>query len=164
MIQKKICMLGAYAVGKTSLVQRYVHSIYFDNYLTTVGVKIDKKALTVNDQIMNLILWDIAGGDEVSAVRLSYLRGAAGYLLVVDGTRPETLDIAYTIERCVAAEIGTVPFVVLFNKYDLAGQWQLPGSIQEDCRQAGWSVLNTSAKTGEGVEQAFHRLAGLLLT
>jgi GTPase SAR1 family protein len=59
MIQKKICMLGAFAVGKTSLVARYVKSIYSDKYQTTVGVKIEKKTLQVDGQEWNLIVWDL---------------------------------------------------------------------------------------------------------
>ena len=70
MQQKKICMLGAFAVGKTSLVRRYVDSIFSDTYLTTVGVKIDKRVVPVGNDSVNLILWDIAGEDEVSAVRM----------------------------------------------------------------------------------------------
>ena len=106
MLQKKICLLGAFGVGKTSLIRRYVDSIFSDAYLTTVGVKIDKKVLTVGTEEMALILWDIAGEDEIAAVRVSYLRGAAGYLLVVDGTRPETLDTAESIQKRITAEIG----------------------------------------------------------
>ena len=77
MLQKKICLLGAFGVGKTSLVRRYVDTIFSDAYLTTVGVKIDKKLLTVGGEQMALILWDIAGEDDIAAVRVSYLRGAA---------------------------------------------------------------------------------------
>ena len=85
-------------MGKTSLVRRFVDSIFSDAYLTTVGVKIDKKVLSTGTEPLALILWDIAGEDEVSAVRMSYLRGAAGYLLVVDSTRPETLETAASIQ------------------------------------------------------------------
>lgn len=60
-LQKKICMLGGFSVGKTSLVRRYVHSVFSDAYLTTVGVKIDKKIVTLPDRTVNLILWDLAG-------------------------------------------------------------------------------------------------------
>ena len=97
MLQKKICLLGAFGVGKTSLTRRFVDSIFSDTYLTTVGVKIDKKTVAVNGNTVNLLIWDIAGEDEVSAVRTSYLRGAAGYLLVVDVTRAQTLAVAKSI-------------------------------------------------------------------
>lgn len=159
MLQKKICLLGAFGVGKTSLVRRYVDTIFSDAYLTTVGVKIDKKQLTVGSEQMALILWDIAGEDEVAAVRVSYLRGAAGYLLVVDGTRPETLDTAVSIQARVGAEIGEVPFVALLNKADLLEDWALPAERIERLEAAGWNFRRTSAKTGMGVEEAFQELA-----
>lgn len=159
MLQKKICLLGAFGVGKTSLVRRYVDTIFSDAYLTTVGVKIDKKQLTVGSEQMALILWDIAGEDEVAAVRVSYLRGAAGYLLVVDGTRPETLDTAVSIQARVGAEIGEVPFVALLNKADLLEDWALPAERIERLEAAGWNFRRTSAKTGMGVEEAFLELA-----
>src|ERR1041385_1285654 len=92
-IQRKICMLGGFGVGKTSLVKRYVESIFSETYLTTVGVKIDKKTVDLSDLIVNLILWDVAGEDDISSLRMSYLRGSAGYVLVADGTRPSTLEV-----------------------------------------------------------------------
>lgn len=159
MLQKKICMLGAFGVGKTSLVRRYVASIFSDTYLTTVGVKIDKKTLTVDGRTVYLILWDIAGEDDISALRTSYLRGAAGYFLVVDGTRGETLEVARSIQRRVEAEVGQVPFMVLLNKYDLVDRWRISEPCLEELKCAGWTVLSTSAKTGEGVEAAFQELA-----
>lgn len=158
MLQKKVCMLGAFAVGKTSLVRRYVHSLFVDTYLTTIGVKIDKKTVTVGDQPVSLILWDIAGADDRSAVRTSYLRGAAGYLLVVDGTRPETLEVARSIQRQVESEVGQVPFVMLLNKYDLAEHWGISSECLGELERAGWITYRTSAKTGEGVEAAFQEL------
>src|SRR5215211_7084781 len=92
-VQKKICMLGGFSVGKTSLVKRFVESVFSETYLTTVGVKIDKKTVDLGERAVNLILWDVAGEDDISAVRMSYyyLRGCAGYVLVADGTRPSTL-------------------------------------------------------------------------
>ena len=111
---------------------------------------------------MALILWDIAGEDAVSAVRVSYLRGAAGYLLVIDGTRPETLDTAVSIQARVDAEVGSVPFVALLNKADLEEDWTLaPGRI-EQLESAVWNFRRTSAKTGVGVEETFQELAARL--
>jgi small GTP-binding protein len=163
MLQKKICMLGFFGVGKTSLVRRYVSSVYSDTYLTTVGVKIDKKTVTVRGQTLNLLLWDIAGEDDISALRTSYLRGAAGYLLVADGTRPETLEAARSMQRRVVSELGPVPFVVLLNKHDLAGEWRISEHDVVDLTGAGWTVYTTSARTGEGVEAAFQTLAERIL-
>ena len=158
MLQKKICLLGAFGVGKTSLTRRYVSSIFSDTYLTTVGVKIDKKTLDVGATPVSLVIWDIAGEDEVSAVRTSYLRGAAGYLLVVDVTRAQTLDVARTIQARVATEIGDIPFLCLLNKIDVEN-WDIAEARIGELQQAGWTVERTSAKTGAGVEEAFAELA-----
>jgi small GTP-binding protein len=158
-LQKKICMLGAFAVGKTSLVRRYVDSIFSDRYLTTVGVKIDKRMVTVGGAEVSLILWDIAGEDDISQVRTSYVRGAAGYLLVADGTRPATLDVAQSIQQRVEAEVGRLPFLVLLNKRDLQDQWSVPAEHIAALERTGWIVQLTSARTGEGVAEAFQALA-----
>src|SRR5512136_1223995 len=102
MIQKKICMVGPASVGKTSLVARYVHSLFSEKYLSTVGVKIDKKALQVDGTDVTLLVWDLAGDDDFQRLNLTYLRGAAAYLLVADGSRRVTLDRAVEIQGRVA--------------------------------------------------------------
>jgi small GTP-binding protein len=158
MIQKKVCLLGAFGVGKTSLVRRYVESIFSDTYLTTVGVKIDKKTLNAGNSDITLILWDIAGEDDVTTIRTSYLRGAAGYFLVADGTRAETLQTASSIQTRVTSEIGAVPFLLLINKADLRDSWDISEQPIETLASAGWMILRTSARTGEGVEEAFQEL------
>jgi small GTP-binding protein len=155
MIQKKICMVGAFAVGKTSLVARFVESIFSEKYHTTVGVKISKKALQVGDQEWHLILWDLAGEDEFLQIRTSYLRGSAGYLLVVDGTRRATLDTAMSIQQRIVDTVGNIPFVVLFNKSDLTNEWEIANDAFEELSHKEWSWLKASAKTGEGVDEAF---------
>jgi small GTP-binding protein len=159
MLQKKVCLLGAFGVGKTSLVRRYVESIFSETYLTTVGVKIDKKTLSFGGAPVTLILWDIAGEDEVTTIRTSYLRGAAGYFLVADGTRAETLGVASSLQARVTSDIGPVPFLLLLNKADLQESWDIRGPSVEALESAGWAIFRTSARTGEGVEEAFHELA-----
>ena len=159
MLQKKICVLGAFGVGKTSLVRRYVESIFSDTYLTTVGVKVDKKTLTVGSAPVTLVLWDIAGEDDVNAIRMTYVRGAAGYFLVVDGTRAETLEVARSIQERVTREIGAIPFLLLLNKADLQESWELSTQLVETLQAAGWTIVRTSAKTGDSVEEAFQELA-----
>ena len=164
MIQKKICMLGSFSVGKTSLVARFVSSVFSEKYLTTVGVKIDKKTLAVNGTDVTLMLWDIYGEDDFQKVRMSYLRGAGGYLLVVDGTRRATLDIALALQRTVAEQVGPLPFVLCLNKADLKGQWEIDlDLVAERARSEGWLVIETSAKLGTGVEEAFSSLATRML-
>jgi small GTP-binding protein len=163
MIQKKICMLGTFAVGKSSLVRRFVESIYSDEYQTTVGVKIDKKIVAVGDQEAMLLLWDLQGEESVQDLRLTYLRGTAGYLLVADGTRRDTFYKTRAIQAAVQDTIGVVPFLVLINKSDLTDQWSLEEQEIEEMVNNGWPVILTSAKTGSGVEEAFLTLAHKML-
>lgn len=159
MIQKKVCMVGAFATGKTSLVARFVSSIYSEVYQTTVGVKIDKKLVNLGDQEVSLILWDIQGEDDFQKLRLSYLRGLSGYLLVVDGTRRDTLDKALAIQQSVEQSTGDAPFILILNKSDLKEEWEIDDTAIEELSQRGWIVIQGSAKTGQGVEEAFLTLA-----
>jgi small GTP-binding protein len=159
MIQKKICMLGATGVGKTSLVSQFVSSVFSEKYLTTIGVKVDKKTLAVNGTELTLLLWDIYGQDEFQTVRTSYLKGATGYLLVADGTRQQTLDTARELQKTAEGAIGPVPFVLVLNKSDLAGEWRIDDKTLWKMAEEGWTIVRTSAKTGAGVEDAFLKLA-----
>lgn len=152
-------MLGTFAVGKTSLVRRFVESIYSNKYHTTVGVKIDKKVVQLDESEQMLILWDIEGTDSEHELRKSYLRGAAGYLLVADGTRQDTLYKALALQTRVEETVGPVPFLLLMNKADLAEEWSISERETTALRDKGWEVIQTSAKTGLGVEEAFHTLA-----
>lgn len=161
MIQKKICMLGAFAVGKTSLVARYVHSIFSEKYQTTVGVKIDKKVIEVGSQEVSLVLWDLYGEDQFQRVQSFYLRGSSGYLLVADGTRPETLEVAQNIQQRAQEVMGSVPFILMLNKHDLP--WKIGEAEVGQLLARGWEVRYTSAKTGEGVEESFAELARRML-
>lgn len=163
MLQKKICMIGSFAVGKTSLVRRFVQSIYSEAYHTTVGVKVDKKIVQSAGNEVTLVLWDIYGEDELQKMRWSYVRGAAGYLLVADGTRRATLDKALDLEEKVRQEVGPIPFVFAVNKSDLAAEWDLDAVTQEHSAMKAWNILRTSAKTGDGVEQAFEILTQAML-
>jgi small GTP-binding protein len=150
-----MCLLGAYGVGKTSLVARYVHSMFSEKYMTTIGVKIDKKTVDVQDERVELVIWDIYGQDDFQKVRMSYLRGASGYLLVMDGTRGATFETALSLQTSAEQTVGQVPFIVAVNKADLSGQWEIAERDLEQLRNRGWRVIKTSAKTGGAVEAAF---------
>jgi hypothetical protein len=163
MLQKKICMLGSFSVGKTSLVKRFVESIFSERYLTTVGVKIDKKVIFSGGEDVTLMLWDLYGEDEYQKIRMSYLRGAHGYLLVADGTRAATLDKALAIQQEAEKHFGPTPFVVALNKCDLAGEWEITSEREAEITGSGRHVIRTSAKTGEGVEQVFESLAKAMI-
>lgn len=156
-------MVGSFAVGKTSLVARFVKGIFSERYLTTVGVKIDQKDLEVDGRQLRLLLWDLHGEDEFQRIRPTYLRGSAGALLVADGTRLDTLDVALRLAEEVRGAAGDVPMLLLLNKADLSEEWQVSADQEEELTHAGWRVLRTSAKTGAGVEEGFHELSRLLL-
>jgi len=158
-IEKKICMLGSFSVGKTSLVRRYVEGLFSDKYLTTIGVKISKKTVEVAEKPVTLILWDLAGDDDFYHLRDSYLRGASGYLLVVDGTRPYTLDKAVELHGRAQKRLGEVPFYLAINKADLRKDWELDDSTLRHLSRDGWPIFETSAKTGNQVSEMFVELA-----
>lgn len=159
--KKKILLLGAFGVGKTSLVSRFVLSVVTDKYHSSVGMKIDKKLLSIDGNNVELMLWDLAGEDELNKVNTIYLRGADGYLLVIDGTRGGTFDTAFTLRDRVEREVGTIPYVVIINKTDLAGtdKWQLTQEHDALLAAQNLTVIKTSAKTGAGVEEAFLAIA-----
>ncbi len=163
MIQKKIALLGAAGVGKTSLVRRFVESLFDEKYLTTIGVKVDKKPVTVGDTAVTLMIWDIAGAEEHFSVPSSYVKGAAGFLLVVDGTRPDTVEAAERIVHDMDRDLGALPFVLVVNKHDLVEAWRVEPSHLDALGSRSLAVLNSSAKTGEGVEDAFSRLAAAIV-
>ena len=163
MINKKICMLGGFSVGKTSLVERYVHSIFSDKYLSTVGVKISKKILSVNGTDVTLVLWDMEGKDMYANVNLSYLRGAMGFFVVADGTRKETLTMALALRNEAVNVAGQVPSCLLVNKADIADEWEITEDMLAPLEQQGLTVMRTSAKTGFGVDDAFTSLTRKML-
>ena len=163
MIQKKVAMLGYFGVGKTSLVRQFVSSLFDDRYLATIGVKVDKKVLEARGEQIQLMLWDIAGAEERFSVPMSFVRGSSGILLVVDGTRPESLDRALEMIHGVEEELGRLPLVVALNKADLTEAWQLDPARLARLEPLGCPVLRSSAKTGEGVEEAFRSLAEQLV-
>lgn len=162
-MRKKICMLGTFAVGKTSLVARYVHGIFSEKYLTTIGVKIDKKSIEHEGQPMELILWDLNGEDRFQKIATSYLRGSDGYLLVADGTRRASLETALALHERAQESLGAVPFVLLLNKADLVDEWELEDEDWAPLEARGWTILQTSAKTGTRVDEAFDILARQLV-
>jgi hypothetical protein len=158
MIQQKICLLGSFSVGKTSLIRRYVDSLFSDKYLTTVGVKIDKKQLRVAEQDYSLMLWDIAGEDDFTSIRTAYLRGMGGYIIVIDPTRPHSYDTAISIHEMVKTTLGALPVVFALNKADIKSTWQLEPPQHQHLRQFGYPIVETSAKQGLGVENMFLQL------
>lgn len=163
MNKAKVCILGGFAVGKTSLIQQFVNSIFNEKYLTTLGVKIDSKTVSINDTDIDLILWDLAGEDEFMKVRLSYLRNSSAIILVVDGTREETLKTALKLKDSAINELGDIPVILLVNKNDLIDQWTINQDMLKHLESEGLKVLQTSAMNGENVDDAFIYIADQII-
>jgi small GTP-binding protein len=155
--KRKICMLGATGVGKTSLVARFVRSTFSDAYRTTIGVTIDTRRVRGGEREIDLVIWDLSGEDEFQSVNRSYMRGAAGLLVAVDGTRRGTLETALRLHDEAQAIVGDVPRVFVLNKSDLVAAWELDEGSKAALRGAA-AVVETSARTGAGVEDAFAAL------
>ena len=162
MIQKKVCMLGAFGVGKTSLVRRFVESVFDEKYLTAIGVKIDKKIVSIDGQELMLLLWDIEGQDVYNTVKTAYIRGAAGYLLVSDGTRRETISTAVDLKTRIQRDLGEIPHLLLVNKSDLPAAVSVEEvtRLLDGIRPA--AALEVSALTGEGCAELAAKLAELV--
>jgi small GTP-binding protein len=179
-IKKKIVLLGDSAVGKTSLIRRYVFNQFEDYYISTIGTKVTMKELTLpgseEDIELTLLIWDLIGREGYSALHARSFVGVNGALLVADLTRRETLN---TLERywipSLFKIVENVPLVFVCNKYDLKGQFEFkPEELNEIAMKynTGFDEIlpkslatfyETSAKTGKNVEKAFESL-GCLLT
>jgi small GTP-binding protein len=165
---KKICLLGDFAVGKTSLVRRFVYDLFDDKYISTIGVKVSRKTVAIPraDEVveLTLMLWDLAGSEEFTHMRGSYLRGSAGALLVCDLTRPETLDSLKTYADDLLGVSPDAQLILAANKRDLADQHLTSAQVEGVAADLDAPCYLTSAKTGEEVETLFRHLGRLLVT
>lgn len=158
----KLCMLGDFGVGKTSLVARFVRSTFSDKYLTTVGVKVDSKEVALPEhEPLKLVVWDIAGRGTLDAQGANYLRGASALLMVADGTREATLASALALLEQARSGLPQVAAALVVNKLDLVDRWEVAPSTLADLRRE-LPVFETSALSGDGVEAAFAELAARL--
>jgi len=155
-------MLGSFAVGKTSLVRRYVDSIFSENYVTSIGVKIDKKIVSTNSIDLALILWDVYGEDNHQSVLPSYLRGMAAYVLVIDPSRPDTFNAAKNLHSLVLETLGQRPFLLVLNKSDIKPEWKMNDAIYEELNTAAIATIETSAKKDTGVNEVYQTIADTL--
>lgn len=161
-IQRKVCLLGDFAVGKTSLVRRYVYSKFEADYLATIGVHVSRKEVTLTEsgKRVVLVLWDLAGGETFSQMEASYYRGGAGALLVADVLRPDTFSILNTYATTFTQINANATLVFACNKVDLAPDLA-PYERRMQELAARWKApyFLTSALNGAQVEAAFQALA-----
>jgi small GTP-binding protein len=164
-IARKICLIGDFGVGKTSLISRFVDRQFSDQYLSTVGVKISRKMIDLENAgtqtVLQLLIWDIEGSTKFKAIAPSYLQGAKGAIVVADVTRPETLDhVSEHVERFISLNPQGV-FIIALNKSDLIDTDQLDALLKhsQNYQPSVLSIYPTSAKTGSHVDQLFQTLA-----
>ena len=167
-ISKKICLIGDYGVGKTSLIRRFVDRQFSDKYLSTVGVKISRKSIELSDSeqqkniTLQLLIWDIEGSTKFKGVSESYFQGAKGAIIVGDVTRPESLE---NISEHIKAFSKVNPqgkTVVALNKSDLIDAEYLAKYCQLYSFTDNNSFVSTyasSAKSGTNVDEIFTTLA-----
>jgi small GTP-binding protein len=166
-LKHKICLLGAFAVGKTSLVQRFVNDRFSEKYLTTVGVSVSQKlmpplhGLKSGDPVQHsFLIWDIAGLEKFDPMVMNYFRGASGALAVGDLTRPETIDDLATISDQFLSVNSNAALVTIANKCDLMeNQAEAIPVFKKLAVDFESELVLTSAKTGARVETAFERLS-----
>ncbi len=155
-ISKKIILIGNFGVGKTSLVRQFVHQKFSDEYLTTLGVKIDKKNVEINDTSVNMIIWDIAGEVSQTKVPTSYYLGSHGIIYVFDLTRPSTFQNVEDDLNYIQKLLPNVPICFTGNKKDLLTEEELQETIKVIPREVNFF---TSALTGESIEEMFQYIA-----
>ena len=165
---KKICLLGDFSVGKTSLVRRFVHNRFDDQYISTIGVKVSRKTvvLPVADDLVELTLmvWDLAGSQGTTPIAASYLRGAVGAVLVCDLTRAESLAHLPLYAQNLLSIMPTAKLVVAANKMDLVDAYQFTGEeVSKTADTLGAAYYLTRAKVGDEVELLFRHLGKLLI-
>ncbi len=162
--QKKVCMLGDFAVGKTSLVRRLVEGRLDDKYLGSIGVKISRRPLTTPRGVLNLILWDLAGSEEFVGMHTRYLQGAAGGIVVCDLTRVETLNAWRFYCQRLRELNPNVHLVLVANKVDLTDTRAIgDDQLRAAAAGCGSDYLLSSAKTGQSVEDIVQTLAQQLI-
>jgi small GTP-binding protein len=162
-VKKKICLIGDPAVGKTSLVRKYVTDMFDDKYIGTLGTKVTKKRIMIESSTNNfdltIAIWDILGQQEFHRIQKMAYRGAKGVFLVCDLTRKETLSNLINWKEAITQVTGEIPMIILANKCDLEpktfGDTELK-QVAEHIYNAPFII--TSAKTGINVDNSFLKM------
>lgn len=173
LVSKKICLVGDFGVGKTSLIRRFVDRQFSDQYLSTLGVKISRKLVPIADeknpepQNLQLLIWDVEGRTKFQQIVPSYVQGAKGAIIVADLNRQETIEhITDHIDLLCSVNPKGIHFIVAFNKSDLVDTENMDKTLPIEPLQTHPQVAATyitSAKTGKNVDEIFHQLAQAMI-
>ncbi|MBO1346592.1 MAG: GTP-binding protein [Hormoscilla sp. GUM202] len=165
-ITQKICLVGDYGVGKTSIISRFVERQFSDEYLSNVGVKISRKTLELTQAKVHMLIWDLEGSTKFQAIVPTYLQGAMGAIIVADISRQETLEgLREHIERFLSINPQGL-IIISLNKSDLFDPLEvgeLVDRIQFKDQEQVLATYATSAKTGQDVDLMFETLADRLI-
>jgi small GTP-binding protein len=167
-LQKKVCLLGDFAVGKTSLIRRYVEGKFEDKYLSTVGINVSRRSIALQHNSitldMTMLIWDLAGGEKFDRMMSSYYRGATGAIIVCDLTRQETLEAIMRYANDFWSVNPNTPLVVVGNKADLVEACVITAEdLTLTAKRCEAPYFVSSAKTGENVERIFDTLGYRIL-
>lgn len=157
--RKKICMLGAAAVGKTSLVAGYAGASFSTRYQSTLGARVSRATVVINERLRELVVWDIKGESEFYRIPSAYLHDSDGYILVADGTRRSTWEQALELRQRMLDMCGAIPHVLICNKADLTHTWSLDETVLASLRAQIPDVFLCSARSGGGMVDALITLA-----
>ena len=157
-MRKKIVIVGHFGVGKTSLTKQFVSNMFSEKYLTTIGVNIEKKVVETSKGSVNLILWDIAGEEDLDTIKTSYLKGANAFILVTDLTREITYSKIDNDLQYMNGIVGDIPYLIIGNKSDL-----LPENLVEQIKNKYNIDYISSAKSGKNVNEFFTDIAEKLM-
>jgi small GTP-binding protein len=168
MISKKMCLIGDFGVGKTSLIRRFVDRQFSDQYLSTVGVKISRKNIELvevkqQEKLdLQLLIWDLEGHTKFKAIAPSYLQGASGAVIVADVSRQETIERIPDHLQLFASINPKSSVILALNKSDLIDEDKLAKLfelVQDLPHEQILGIYTTSAKTGKDVDAIFQKLA-----
>ncbi len=171
MISKKICLVGDFNVGKTSLIRRFVERQFSDQYLSTVGVKISRKSVQLEEVAgkknveVQLLIWDLEGSTKFKAIAPTYLQGSKGVIIVADLTRSETIEHIQDHVKLFLSINPKGQIIVALNKSDLVDDAKIAkimASNQTELEKIS-VIYNTSAKTGKNVDEIFQTLTAKIM-
>lgn len=161
----KVLLVGDPAVGKTSLILKYVENRFEREYKASIGVDFAYKIIEVGEKVSRLIIWDIASQERFAPYRSSFYKQTDGAMIVFDLTRPETLEAIESWMREIREHTGDVEILLIGNKADLKKKRALKeADIQPWIDRYGCSYVETSAMSGAGVEEAFDTLTSAIIS